>query len=191
MHYPLQHVSLPDPCMEWASILPLWSASKACHLFCVERIWKEMLGMSWHCRKWWREPLYLDFINWWLQWQYYYLHRRSNCSLLGAASWNGSMRLSWAQLRLWSWMKSTRTYVLTMKLNAMYVGGIGARIWFGVLICKGKSTTSISTHDNLTFVKHIYVDVNIDVIVVRLRFMQQEWGVWLREWRVDQVAARM
>jgi hypothetical protein len=29
-------------------------------------------------------------------------------------------------------------------------------------------------HDNWTFVKHIYVYVNVDVIVVRPRFMQQE-----------------
>jgi hypothetical protein len=29
-------------------------------------------------------------------------------------------------------------------------------------------------HEHLTFVKHIYVDVNGDVIAVRLSFMQQE-----------------
>jgi hypothetical protein len=29
-------------------------------------------------------------------------------------------------------------------------------------------------HEHLTFVKHIYVDVNGDVITVRLSFMQQE-----------------
>jgi hypothetical protein len=29
-------------------------------------------------------------------------------------------------------------------------------------------------HENLTFVKHIYVDVNVNVITVRLRFMQQD-----------------
>jgi hypothetical protein len=40
-------------------------------------------------------------------------------------------------------------------------------------ICKGNSTTSTSMHINLTFVKHIYVDMNVEVIVVRPRFMQQ------------------
>jgi hypothetical protein len=39
---------------------------------------------------------------------------------------------------------------------------------------------------NLMFVRHIYVYVNVDVIVVRLRFMQQKWGVWIWEARVDQ-----
>jgi hypothetical protein len=62
-----------------------------------------------------------------------------------------------------------------MKLIKMDVGGTRAKIWFGVLVCKGKSITSISAHDNLTFVKHIYVDVNTDVIVMRPRFMQQDW----------------
>jgi hypothetical protein len=76
--------------------------------------------------------------------------------------------------------------VLTMKLNALHVGDIGARIWLGVLVCNGKSTTSISVHDNLTFMKHIYVDVNVDVMPMRPRFMQQEWGIWVREERVDQ-----
>jgi hypothetical protein len=47
MHYPLEHASLPDPRMERASILPLWSASKAYHLFGAEHTWKEMLGVSW------------------------------------------------------------------------------------------------------------------------------------------------
>jgi hypothetical protein len=44
----------------------------------------------------------------------------------------------------------------------------------------------MSVHDNLMFMKHIYVDMNIDVIIVRLRFVQQEWGVRIREGRVDQ-----
>jgi hypothetical protein len=35
-----------------------------------------------------------------------------------------------------------------------------------------KSTTSINMHGNLTFMKHIYIDVNIVVIVVRQRFVQ-------------------
>jgi hypothetical protein len=34
--------------------------------------------------------------------------------------------------------------------------------------------TSISVHGNLTFVKHSYVYVNVDMITVRPRFMQQE-----------------
>jgi hypothetical protein len=63
-----------------------------------------------------------------------------------------------------------------MKLFKMHIGDAGAKIWFGVLIWKGKSLTSISMHDNLTFMKHIYVDVNTDVIIVRLRFMQQDWA---------------
>jgi hypothetical protein len=29
-------------------------------------------------------------------------------------------------------------------------------------------------HDNLTFVKHNYVDMNIDVIIMRPRFVQQD-----------------
>jgi ribonuclease HI len=45
-------------------------------------------------------------------------------------------------------------------------------IW--VLVWKGKSITSISAYENMTFVKHIYVDVNADVIAVRLRFVQQD-----------------
>jgi hypothetical protein len=71
-------------------------------------------------------------------------------------------------------MSSTRTYIITMKLNAMHVGSTGVRIWFGVLTCKGKNTTSISVHDNLTFVKHIYIYVNVDVIVMRQILVQQE-----------------
>jgi hypothetical protein len=31
-------------------------------------------------------------------------------------------------------------------------------------------------HDKLMFVKHIYVDMNADVIAVRQRFMQQTEG---------------
>jgi hypothetical protein len=46
MHYPLEHASLPDPRMEQASILPLWSASKAYHLFGADHVWKEMLSVS-------------------------------------------------------------------------------------------------------------------------------------------------
>jgi hypothetical protein len=45
-------------------------------------------------------------------------------------------------------------------------------IW--VLVWKGKSITSINAFENMTFVKHIYVDVNADVIAVRLRFMPQD-----------------
>jgi hypothetical protein len=45
-HYPLQHISLPDPRMEQSSILQLWSASKVDDFFGVEHIWKEMLGPS-------------------------------------------------------------------------------------------------------------------------------------------------
>jgi hypothetical protein len=45
MHYPLEHASLPDPRMEQASILPLWSVSKAYHLFGADYVWKEMLGV--------------------------------------------------------------------------------------------------------------------------------------------------
>jgi hypothetical protein len=45
-----------------------------------------------------------------------------------------------------------------------------------VLIWKGMSITSISMHEHLTFVKHIYVDVNADVMAARPRFMQQEWA---------------
>jgi hypothetical protein len=45
-----------------------------------------------------------------------------------------------------------------MKLIKMHVGGTWAKIWFGILVCKGKSITSINAHDNLTFVKHIYAD---------------------------------
>jgi hypothetical protein len=67
-----------------------------------------------------------------------------------------------------------RTGVVTMKLIKMHIGDAGAKILFGVLVWKGKSLTSISMHDNLTFMKHIYVDVNTDVIIMRLRFMQQD-----------------
>jgi hypothetical protein len=67
-----------------------------------------------------------------------------------------------------------RTGVVTMKLIKMHIKDAGAKILFGVLVWKGKSLTSISMHDNLTFMKHIYVDVNTDVIIVRLRFMQQD-----------------
>jgi hypothetical protein len=55
----------------------------------------------------------------------------------------------------------------------MHVGGTRAKMWFGVLICKGKST-SISAHEHLTFMKHIYIDVNDVVIVMRLSFMLKE-----------------
>jgi hypothetical protein len=50
-HYPLQHFSLLNPRMEWASILQPWSVSKAEHLFGAEHIWKEMLGLSWQCHE--------------------------------------------------------------------------------------------------------------------------------------------
>jgi hypothetical protein len=70
-HYPLQHVSVTDPRMERASNLQLWSTSKAYHLFHVEHIWKEVLGLCWQCREWWCKLAYLGFINGWLQWQYY------------------------------------------------------------------------------------------------------------------------
>jgi hypothetical protein len=63
-----------------------------------------------------------------------------------------------------------------MKLIKMHIGGTGAKIWFGVLVSKGKSITSINAHEHLTFVKQIYVDVNSNVIVVRPRFTQQEWA---------------
>jgi hypothetical protein len=36
---------LLDPYMERASILPLWSASKAYHLFGSDHAWNEMLGV--------------------------------------------------------------------------------------------------------------------------------------------------
>jgi hypothetical protein len=61
-----------------------------------------------------------------------------------------------------------------MKLIRMHVGGAGAKMWFGVLVSKGKSITSISVHEHLTFVKHIYIDVNNDVIAMRLSFVQKE-----------------
>jgi hypothetical protein len=181
-HYHLQHASLPDPRMERASILPLWSVSKAYHLFGADHVWIEMLGVSWHWLKWLCRLLYLHFINWWLQLQYCYSHGWSNFSLLGVVSLNGSTRWGWAQLPHQKTMSSMRRDIVTMKLNAMYVGGTWVRIWFGVLVCKAKSTTSISVHDNLTFVKYMYVDV----IAVRPRFVQQEWGVQIREGRVDQ-----
>jgi hypothetical protein len=47
-HYPLENASLPYPHMEQASILPLWSASKAYHLFGADHVWKEILGLSSH-----------------------------------------------------------------------------------------------------------------------------------------------
>jgi hypothetical protein len=37
-----------------------------------------------------------------------------------------------------------------------------------------KRHTSIRVHEHLTFMKHIYVDVNADVITVGPRFTQQE-----------------
>jgi hypothetical protein len=40
---------------------------------------------------------------------------------------------------------------------------------------------NLNRHDNLTFMKHIYVDVNIDVITVRSKFVLQDWGVWVQE----------
>jgi hypothetical protein len=44
-HYPLQHISLPDPRMERASNLQLWSVSKASHLVRDKHLWKEVLGL--------------------------------------------------------------------------------------------------------------------------------------------------
>jgi hypothetical protein len=64
-----------------------------------------------------------------------------------------------------------RIDIVTMKLNKMNVRGAGVKIWFDVLVYKGKNITSICAHDNLTFMKHIYVDVNVDVISVRARFV--------------------
>jgi hypothetical protein len=58
----------------------------------------------------------------------------------------------------------------------MHVIGAGVKMWFGILVSKGKSITLISAHEQLTFMKHIYIDVNTDVIVVRPRIMQQEWA---------------
>jgi hypothetical protein len=101
---------------------------------------------------------------------------RSNCSL-GATSWNGRMRLSWAQLRHQSWMRSTKLGVMRKKWIAMHVRGTSIKIWFGVIICKWKRGTSIFVHDSLTFLKHIYVEVNAYVITMRPRFMLQGWEV--------------
>jgi hypothetical protein len=57
----------------------------------------------------------------------------------------------------------------------MHVGDTRAKMWFDVLIFKGKNITSISVHEHLTFMNHIYVDVNTDMIVMMLRFVQQDW----------------
>jgi hypothetical protein len=73
-----------------------------------------------------------------------------------------------------------------MKLISMPIGGAGAKIWFGVRIYKGKSIISINVQDNLTSMNHIYVDVNIDVIIVRPRFMQQDWATMVGEEGVGQ-----
>jgi hypothetical protein len=73
-------------------------------------------------------------------------------------------------------MRSMWTGIITTKLIRMHVRGIGVKMWFGVLIVKSNNTTPISMHEYLTFVKHIYVDVNADVITVRVRFMQQDWA---------------
>jgi hypothetical protein len=35
-------------------------------------------------------------------------------------------------------MSNMRTNIVTMKLNAKHIGGIGARIGFGILVCRGK-----------------------------------------------------
>jgi hypothetical protein len=69
-HYAFENASLPSPHMEWASILPLSTASKDDHLFCADHVWKEVLGVSWHWHKWLRRLLYIDFINWWFHLQY-------------------------------------------------------------------------------------------------------------------------
>jgi hypothetical protein len=39
---------------------------------------------------------------------------------------------------------------------------------------KRQEYTSIRVHEHLTFMKHIYIDVNADVITVGPRFTQQE-----------------
>jgi hypothetical protein len=71
-HYHFQHASLPDPRMERASILQLWSTSKVGHLFCADHIWKEILGLSWQCCEWRCKLVYLKFIKCWLQWHYHF-----------------------------------------------------------------------------------------------------------------------
>jgi hypothetical protein len=68
----------------------------------------------------------------------------------------------------------------------MRVGGTWTKIWFGVRVCKGKTITSISVQDNLTSMKHIYIDVNIDVIIMRLRFVQRDWAAIVGEVGVGQ-----
>jgi hypothetical protein len=45
-HYASKNASLPAPCMEQASILPLSTASKDDHLFGADHVWKEVLGAS-------------------------------------------------------------------------------------------------------------------------------------------------
>jgi hypothetical protein len=95
------------------------------------------------------------------------------------------MRLSWAQLWHQRVMRSMRTSIVTMKLIRMHVGGVGLKMWFGVLVFKGKSITSINMHEHLTFMKHIYIDVNADVIAVKLRFVQQDWAGLVGTTKVD------
>jgi hypothetical protein len=102
------------------------------------------------------------------------------------ASLNGSMRLIWAQLWHQSMMRCMRTCIASMKMIKMHVGSARAKIWFGVRVCKGKSITSISAQYNLTSIKNINVDVNIDVIVVMPKFMQQDWAEMVGEAGVGQ-----
>jgi hypothetical protein len=72
---------------------------------------------------------------------------------------------------------STRLGVMRKKWIVMHVRDTGMNIWFGIIIWKWKRGTSIFVHDNLTFMNHIYVDVNADVIDVRPTFVLQGWGV--------------
>jgi hypothetical protein len=85
-----------------------------------------------------------------------------------SASWWRELR----RIQTHRTIRSMRTDVVTTKLIRMHVGAAGANMWFSVLVWKAKSITSISVHEHLTFVKHIYVDLNNDVIAVRLSFMQ-------------------
>jgi hypothetical protein len=162
--------------MERASILPLSTVNKDDHLFGIDHVWKEVLGVSWQWPKWLHRLLYIDFIIWWFLLDYF-------TDIYGLIS---------AVLMWFLWMnrrgeedpnshiirrRGVRKQSVTTKLNARHVEGIGVRIWFGVLVCKGNSTTSISIEGNLTSVKHIYVYVNVDAIVMWPRFVQQEWGV--------------
>jgi hypothetical protein len=50
-------------------LIPTWNECPFCH-YGADHIWKEMLGVSWDYCEWRCKHLYLDSINWWLQWQY-------------------------------------------------------------------------------------------------------------------------